>query len=112
MHDATSEGNDFFRCDFCRRGWCDELPMVEGHRGSLICAECLTDAVREVLVLSAGVAHEEINICTMCLQHKEQPHWRSPSHAECAICAWCIEKSATMLERDPEIGWSRPLPPR
>ena len=31
-------------CDFCHRAWTEDVPMIEGHRGSCICARCLTVA--------------------------------------------------------------------
>ena len=33
-----------FWCDFCRRPWSDQVPFVEGHRGSCICGNCLSMA--------------------------------------------------------------------
>ena len=31
-----------FLCDYCGNTWSDDRPMVEGHRGSLVCARCLS----------------------------------------------------------------------
>ena len=44
-----------FLCDFCRREWTEDSPMVEGHHGSLVCGRCLTVAYIEV------VSHERSN---------------------------------------------------
>jgi hypothetical protein len=108
MHDTSGAGDEFFKCDFCHSPWSEDRPMVEGHRGSLICAECLTLACVEVTLLNAGVDHHNVDNCTMCLAHKEAPYWRSPLHAEAVICRPCIEQSARLLEKDPDAGWKRP----
>lgn len=108
MHDKAAEGNDFFRCDFCHCGWSEERPMVEGHKGSLICAECLALAYAEVVRLDAGIPHDSVDNCTLCLSHKEEPHWRSPMHGEAVACRWCIEHAAKALEKDPGARWERP----
>lgn len=123
MHDETSTGNDFFRCDFCLRGWREDLPMVEGHKGSLICMECLSAACQRVAVERNGVPHEQITGCTLCLQHREMPYWQradydhdAPGAAElahaqlgpAAICEQCIVQCAGMMEKDPETNWVRP----
>lgn len=83
--------------------------MVEGHKGSLICARCLTLACR-ALADGSAVMMEDTSSCTTCLMHKREPSWQSPAYPEAWICTWCIEKSAAMLERDPDFAWSRPTP--
>jgi len=116
------EAQDFV-CDFCGQHWAQDRPMVEGHRGSLICGRCLSMACRQVLVDNAGVVVPEHVACTMCLLNKRGDYWQSgtvvtakpedgavdvePGPGAC-ICRWCIERSAGMLEKDPESGWKRP----
>lgn len=107
MHDLDAQGNQFFKCDFCASAWEESRPMVEGHRGSLICAECLSMAYAEVILLRAGTPHADITACTLCLMHREDDHWKSPL-SDAAACAWCITKSADILEKDPDAGWKRP----
>jgi len=101
-------GEDFL-CDFCMRCWREDLSMVEGHRGSLICVECLTQACRTVLLEGAGIAVPPYASCALCLRHISAPHWQSPSvEGNPIVCQECIERSAGMLERDPSTGWTRP----
>lgn len=111
MHDAGATGNEFFKCDFCRRAWAEDLPMVEGHKGSLICAECLETACREVLVLGAGTPHESVSACAMCLLHREETYWAPAGGEGACVCRWCIDRAATMLEKDPDYNWTRPARP-
>jgi len=98
-----------FICDFCLNTWAPDRPMVEGHRGSLICGRCLTEAYKRVMVLGIGVNVPEAVTCTTCLQHKDEPHWQSDLvDAAPVICQWCIKRSATMLSKDPDSGWTKP----
>jgi hypothetical protein len=66
--------------------------------------------------------------CSLCLLNKRGDYWQSPVRASvvaplageakggvdiepepgAVICRWCIERSAGMLEKDPESGWKRP----
>lgn len=120
MHDSSASGNDFFKCDFCRLPWADDRPMIEGHRGSLICAPCLTRACQTLRTAQPGDAAEpaaagsiaprmpEYASCALCLLHKDEDVWISPAFPEAVACRWCVEKAATLLERDPEAGWKRP----
>lgn len=108
MHDADAEGNDFFRCDFCRNSWAEDRPMVEGHKGSLICGPCLTVAYTEIILGGPGQQKVEGGLCTLCLADKDEPHWQSPAYVEAHICRWCIEHSAKMFDKDPGSGWKRP----
>lgn len=117
MHDSSAQGNDFFKCDFCRRGWSDDRPMVEGHKGSLICAACLTVACAEVLIGKQGEmgvrgpvhpASGEGPWCTLCLERRAQLYWASPMHPEVKACTRCIRQSASVLEKDPDFNWKRP----
>src|SRR5690606_13098740 len=93
---------------FCRRPWSEERPMVEGHRGSLICAACLTVAYTDVVLAGSRARPPEGQACTMCLEKGDQPHWISPAFPEAAICTRCIRQSSTVLEKDKEFGWKRP----
>ena len=45
-------------CDFCRREWTDDLPIVEGHQGSIICGFCLSTAYRTVMLNKMNTAPE------------------------------------------------------
>jgi hypothetical protein len=110
-----------FICDFCGSTWKPDRPMVEGHKGTLICGVCLTSACRQVLVDNAGITVPQHVACTLCLLNKSGDYWQSATRVDVseseiviepepgnAVCRWCIEKSAGMLEKDGEGGWKRP----
>lgn len=117
---------DFF-CDFCGSHWDETRPMVEGHRGSLICGRCLALAYARVVVRNSGVVVPEHVACAMCLLNKSGDYWQSPVRTQlvtasdagpggvdihpepgACICRWCLEKSAGMMEKDAQSGWKRP----
>ncbi len=80
-----------FLCDYCGSTWSDDRPMVEGHRGSLVCARCLNLAYG-LLWLSApkwdgkspppptppDQQMPQGALCRMCLEHRDEPSWQSP----------------------------------
>lgn len=98
-----------FLCDFCGLCWAPERPMVEGHRGSLICGVCLAEAHRVVVLRGEGVRLSEGETCTLCLSPKDEPHWRGPASTRPAACKVCIKRSGAILEKDAESGWTRPI---
>jgi len=109
-----------FWCYFCRRPWTEDVPMIEGHQGSLICGRCLALAYADLALHNApsipaatdapgaprGV-DESRPKCLMCLEHRRDPLWRSPAH-ETLVCLRCVKQGATALEKDPDYGWKRP----
>ncbi|MBL8761610.1 MAG: hypothetical protein JNL50_09940 [Phycisphaerae bacterium] len=106
-----AEMSDFL-CDFCRQEWTAAIPMVEGHRGSLICASCLTIAYTDVFLLNLDAAPAPAtatSTCTLCLQDISTPSWKSPDHA-CFICKKCINHAASVLAKDPDFNWKKPSP--
>ncbi|MFG0273672.1 MAG: hypothetical protein ACF8QF_01310 [Phycisphaerales bacterium] len=113
MHDESAEGMAFFKCDFCRQPWADDRPMIEGHRGHLLCTKCLTVAYQQVVLDGAPpiarLADEpEETVCTMCMERRSQPAWRSDAFPESIVCLRCIKQSATGFEKDPDTAWTRP----
>lgn len=113
MHDPSAEGMAFFKCDFCRRAWAEDRPMIEGHQGHLVCAKCLAVAYQRVVLDEAPPIARladapEGEHCLMCMERREQPAWRSDAFPESIICLRCIKQSATGLEKDPDIDWKRP----
>ena len=111
-------------CDFCRREWTEEIPMIEGHQGSCICGNCLRLAYRQVVVAKATVGDAGIGggeaspyTCPLCLEKPEdraamdradEPGWPSPLHPEAVICRRCIKRAAGALHKDPDFGWRKP----
>ena len=111
MHDPACQGNDYFKCDFCRQPWAEDRPMIEGHQGSLLCARCLTPAYTYLVITKGGEEHRGRK-CIMCLEEREQPQWESPLYPESSLCLRCVKQAATVFEKDPEYQWKRPGPPR
>ena len=110
MHRPGADVHDMaisdFLCDFCGRAWDGAFPMVEGHQGSLICGACLTIAYTEV-IRSDTPPGPASDTCTMCLEERDDPTWRSPAQ-EASICRRCIRQSGTKLEKDPDWPWTKP----
>lgn len=108
-----------FVCDFCLRTWAEDRPMVEGHRGSLICSACLSVAFD--LLWNRLEGERSDGVCALCLEKREEKCW-SPGvwppvgkgvQAQMAAgkpmaCKRCVKQSVVMLERDPDYGWKRP----
>ncbi|MCA9297965.1 MAG: hypothetical protein KDA28_02800, partial [Phycisphaerales bacterium] len=84
-----------------------DRPMVEGHKGSLICHACLGLAHRELVVMSSDWRPADDASCTMCLMTKPIPHFASPLN-EALICHECVVRAATTLRKDPETSWAAP----
>jgi len=103
---ANMQVSDFI-CDFSGRAWDGAFPMVEGHRGSLISGECLAAAYTRV-VLEGESSLEPPYSCTMCLEERSEPGWRSPTNPEAIICKRCIKQSAGRLHKDPDWEWRKP----
>jgi hypothetical protein len=102
-------------CDFCRREWTEDEPMIEGHRGSCICGQCLTIAYTEVLLNETGTAAGGY-FCMMCLEggrdreslgRGSEPGWQSPLH-DAAICRRCIKLAAGSLHKSKDFAWTKP----
>jgi hypothetical protein len=97
-----------FICDYCGNEWTPQRQMVEGHRGSLICAQCLTEAYTKVIRQGTGISVPSMVVCTLCQSHQETPHWQGTTEGAPVVCKRCIEQSARILEKDPDAGWRRP----
>jgi hypothetical protein len=111
MHKTNTAGYvEYSECDFCA-GRADDQVTVEGHQGSLICLKCLSVAYAEVVGAGLAAALAPGEKCVMCLEERSQPHWSSPVRDGRHICLRCIKQSATVLEKDAELGWKRPAGP-
>jgi len=115
MHRPGSDPLDMqpedFLCDFCGAHWREDLPMVEGHHGSLVCGGCLTGAFRATWLTGGEPATRvEGETCRMCLERRDEPHWRGDSGG--LACRRCVKMAAVMLERDADRSeegrWRRP----
>ena len=94
-------------CDFCGTDWDQIKPMVEGHRGSVICLAC----VRSALTALAGNPDE--CVCTLCLgtHPAGTPTWRQLAAAEGAngdavACDACIRQAAEAFGKDRSVDFS------
>lgn len=112
MQSKDADGNLVFLCDYCHQPWSDERPMVEGHRGSIICGNCLSIAYTQLIhqKLESPVVKDET--CLLCLEHgRDDPHWRSPMYEEAIACKRCLKQSAGVLHKDKDIPWEKPRDP-
>ena len=103
-------------CDFCHVEWTEDRPMIEGHRGSCICGNCLSIAYREVILHRDNPAGEAYR-CVLCLESEQdraaidrggEAGWRSPMYEDAAICQRCIKLASGSLHKDRESGWRKP----
>ena len=113
--DPSNVQMDDILCDFCHRQWTVDVPFVEGHRGSVICGNCLTVAYHELVVASAGETGDFM--CVLCRESEEdraaekrpgEPGWRSPLDESVATCRRCVKRAAGVLHKDPDSPWRKP----
>jgi hypothetical protein len=113
MQRRVPEGVQFL-CDFCGTFWDEVIPMIEGHKGSIVCLDCLARAAEQ-----AAPADQPFT-CTMCLRPQEpgtkryrpRPEDRSIDANPAASMCWdCIEQADRAFDRDPDIPWTRKTPP-
>ena len=97
-------------CDFCLCEWTEEIAMVEGHHGSCICGSCLRSGWEHVVVSGLDDAIEGWK-CTMCLENRSDPCFKSPMREEARVCRRCIRLSAQALRKD-DTDWDAPGPVR
>ncbi len=87
-------------CDFCRRDWDGQEPMIEGHHGSILCVPCLEKALK-----GQATGGEKFK-CTMCLRFNmppEMPHWSNPEHPEAVVCQDCMYQAAKAFHKNKEV---------
>ena len=94
-------------CDFCHSEWTDDLPMVEGHRGSAICGKCLSVAYTDVVLAGANTAPSGYT-CTLCLEEREDEGWGSPVYEDAAVCKRCLKQAGAILNKDDAYVWEKP----
>ncbi len=89
-------------CDFCRRDWDGQSPMIEGHHGSIICLDCLK------LALAQQKEGADKYKCTMCLRFNMPPtlkRYAPADHPDSIICHECIVQAAKAFSRNPDVPW-------
>ena len=98
-----------FLCDFCGKEWDGESPVVEGHKGSLICGDCLAAAYRELALKDGGAGTGTAAAgytCVMCLEQRKEPGWAGATGA--VVCRRCARQSAAVLAKDKDYSWIKP----
>lgn len=105
------DGGIVISCDFCGTDWDPQtgLPvMTEGHRGSVLCLDCLKRALPEA---QPGKAAYQ---CTMCLQRREAGTrvWEHPNAPDrpgtnpaAMICWECIRLAAKTFHKDKDVDF-------
>jgi len=96
------DGGLIISCDFCRTDWNGQDPVIEGHRGAIICLECVK------LALDALTPANETFKCTLCLREPlppTMPRWNHPQNPTTSACRDCIHQAADVFDRDPDVNW-------
>ncbi len=112
MHrDGIDENNvqpEDILCDFCgSAAWANDVPCIEGHRGSIVCGNCLTVAYSELVLACAGTSTEEK--CRMCLDHRDEHIWQGVVEPVASICFSCTKQAASELHKSKEWDWTKPV---
>ncbi|MBI1335446.1 MAG: hypothetical protein GC164_00615 [Phycisphaera sp.] len=97
-------------CDFCGTDWDEIKPMIEGHHGSVLCLECLKQALRDLAPSDGEFT------CTLCLRTAlpaGTPAWSPTDHnnganPDARACEDCIHQAARAFDKDPDVDWKRP----
>ena len=97
-------------CDFCGTDWDEVMPMIEGHRGSVLCLECMKLALEHAQAGSEGLS------CTMCLRELPAyvPRWSQqppPDRAnqDAVLCRDCLDQAINAFGKDPDVPWEKPV---
>ena len=102
------DGGIVISCDFCGTDWDEVRPMVEGHRGSVLCLECLK------LAMAQSEPAEIAFQCTMCQQHHQpgKRWWVHPAppdvpgrNREAALCWDCVRLAAKTYHKDKDVDF-------
>ena len=104
MAQRIEDGGLIVSCNFCGTDWDGQWAAIEGHRGSIVCLECIKIAI-DNQTLGA-----EPYTCPLCLRDKipaSIPRWSHPNHPEAFACHNCIEQAADTFTKDADIPWKR-----
>ena len=97
-------------CDFCGVDWDEVIPMIEGHRGSVLCLACLKQGLDQVKPQDGKFT------CTLCLRDglpADLARWVHPAPTTTAnpaavMCIDCINQAAGTFSKDEDVDWRRP----
>lgn len=111
MQRTTDQGL-ILACDFCGTDWDMTKAMIEGHKGSICCLDCLARAIDEAAPAGQPFA------CTLCLVQRDPPmqRWIHPEPAEganagAALCWDCCQQADRTFSRDADTEWQRRIAP-
>lgn len=95
----NEDGGIVISCDFCGADWDEVKPMIEGHRGSVLCLECLKLA-RPKLAPS-DTAFE----CRLCIQEKPAGtmSWSGTAIGgapAARVCKPCVEQATRAFTKE------------
>lgn len=94
-------------CDFCGgAAWAAGEPCVEGHRGSIICGECLIKAYRDIVLTQSETSTDDS--CRLCLELRDEPVWIGSVEPIAPVCLRCVKQSTTVLEKSKHWDWTKP----
>ena len=97
------DGSLIVSCDFCRTDLDGQFPVIEGHRGAIICLECLK------LALDSLTTESTTYKCVLCLREPlppTLPRFHHPNAPDTFACRDCIHQTADVFDRDPDINWN------
>lgn len=110
----TESDGIIISCDFCGTDWdayapaCSR-PMVEGHKGSVICLECVKQALGETREAEGEY------FCSLCIRDgipADLPRWKHPGakpspglNADACLCRDCLYQAAGRFSKDPDVDW-------
>src|SRR5215468_443404 len=90
-------------CDFCAIDWDGSSPVIEGHRGSIICLECLKIALDGLEPAASDYQ------CVLCLRESipsTLPRWSHRNRPSTCACRNCVHQAAEVFDADPDIPWT------
>ncbi|MEM6334577.1 MAG: hypothetical protein AAF823_14690 [Planctomycetota bacterium] len=120
MQRTADDGGIIISCDFCGIDWdpygtTDQPAMTEGHRGSVLCVNCLRKAMDAI---RAGRAWRDAPYtCALCLKEHgvEVPGWSWPSEAgevvpagrnvDAVLCYDCVRLAAKTFHKDRDVDF-------
>ncbi len=102
MAQRLENGFVIISCDFCRTDWDGASPAVEGHRGSIICLECLKAGLGSLEPAEAPFD------CILCLRSRIPAlvgRWHHHANPDVFACGGCLRQAAEAFSKDPDIDF-------
>mgnify|MGYP006299636091 CR=1 FL=1 len=104
------DGYIVIACDFTGTEWDEQIPMIEGHRGAVICLDALKLAIEQ-----ASEAEEPFT-CTLCRREREagKKMWRHPeppdgANPDAVVCWPCINMADRAFGEEPDTDHTTQL---